>query len=158
MRAHDPLIAYQFSVDVNGIPGGLISGYFSDVSGISAEYQVIEYKTFNHFLRSPETKKLIGPRVHTPVTLKRGVTADRGFWRWHHMIVMGQLFLARASVSITLHDREYQPLLKWSLSDAWPTKITVPSVSSQSSDILVEELTLVYESLSLNSEFLGISI
>lgn len=39
-RESDPLIVYQFGIEV----GGMVTGYFSEIAGISSESDVIEHK------------------------------------------------------------------------------------------------------------------
>ena len=39
-RETDPLVGFQFRLEV----GGKITGYFSEVSGIGSEHEIIEHK------------------------------------------------------------------------------------------------------------------
>jgi phage tail-like protein len=153
-RKSDPVLSFQFSIEVSGlIP---INGYFTEIAGLETEYQVIEHKTTN-ILGQPYTQKIPGRPRWTEVTLKRGLTDSMGFWMWHRMVGVGMVALARASVSIVMYDRHYSPLAQWDLDKAWPSKVSGPQINSGSSDIAVEQLTLVHEGIT-RSFFPGVSL
>ena len=141
----DPLQSFSFSVNVAISGGSTFSGYFSQVSGISLEYQTIEYKTFNRETGRPQSQQLPGRISPSTMTFKRGMTTDLSFWGWCQMIVYGELHLARATVSVFKYDRAYRPRLLWTLFNAWPSKFSVGDLTPDDDKYLMEELTLVYE-------------
>ena len=142
----DALVAYQFSLDITEGPVRLSPLYFSELSGLGVEYQVIEHKTFSE-KGLPLIQLIPGRPTYAPVTLKRGVTTDLSLWQWHRMVYSGQLEQARASVSITMYDGAYKAVFMWSLMRAWPSKLSGLQFSASSSDFLMQELTLVYEGI-----------
>jgi phage tail-like protein len=148
-RASDPVLSYQFSVEVTEDPFGIlgfkipIKGFFSEVSGLDVEWQSAEYKTTN-LLGLPHSNFVPMRPVYSTITLKRGITSNEGFWLWHQLIALGLKPLLKAYVTITMYDRSYEPIAAWSVERAWPSKVTGPRVDSSSSDIGLEELTLVH--------------
>lgn len=152
-RAIDPVLSYQFGVEVTALPGLPIpflipiKGYFSEVSGIGVEYETMEFKTVD-FLGFPRINAVPGRPIYSPITLRRGITGDEGFWLWHQLLVFGLKPLLSASVAVTMYDRSYQPMVQWNIERAWPSKISGPDIRSDSSDIGIEELTLVHSGVS----------
>ncbi len=148
-RASDPLLSYQFSVEVSQDPFGFlgfmipIKGYFSEISGIGVEYETMEYKTTN-FVGLPATNQVLGRPVYSPITLRRGVTNSEAFWLWHQMLVLGAKPLLKPYVTITMYDRNYKMAAQWSVEKAWPSKVSGPEMHADSNDFLIEELTLVH--------------
>jgi phage tail-like protein len=151
MAAHpdDPVLSYQFSVEVTEDPFGLlgfkipIKGYFSEISGLDVEWETAEYKTTN-FLGLPHSNFVAMRPVYHPITLRRGVTDSEGFWLWHQLLALGAKPFLKAYVMITMYDRSYEPIVQWSVERAWPSKVTGPQIRAESSDIVIEELTLTH--------------
>ena len=77
--------------------------------------------------------------------LKRGITANMDFWKWRKEVETGKVSGARSNCTITMYDQAGSPVAKWNLEAAWPSKITGPSLSTESSAVGVEELTVVCE-------------
>jgi phage tail-like protein len=46
-----------------------------------------------------------------------------------------------------MYDREYNSVVSWHLINAWPSKISGPTIASDSNDFTIEELTIVHEGL-----------
>ena len=124
----DPLVGFNFELDV----AGKAKGYFTEVSGISSENEVTEHK-------------IPGRLKWGDITFKRGITANMDFWKWRKEVETGKVSGARSNCTITMYDQAGSPVAKWNLEAAWPSKITGPSLSTESSAVGVEELTVVCE-------------
>jgi phage tail-like protein len=148
-RDTDPALSFQFSVELSQDPFGFlgfmipIKGYFTEVSGLDVEWETVEYKSTN-FIGWPESNMVQMRPVYRPITLKRGITNDEGFWLWHQLMFLGVKPLLSCYVTITMYDRFYKPLAEWSVESAWPSKITGPQIRSDSSDFAIEEMTLMH--------------
>lgn len=148
-RSVDPVLSYQFSVEVTEDPFGLlgfkipIKGYFTEISGLDVEWETVEYKTTNP-LGLPHSNFVPMRPVYHPITLRRGVTDSEAFWLWHQLLALGAKPLLRPYVMITMFDRSYEPLVQWSVERAWPSKLSGPQIRADSSDIVIEELTLTH--------------
>jgi phage tail-like protein len=143
VRDTDPLLGFNFSLEVADHD---ITGYFTEVSGLTSEHEVVEHKVVTDDGR--EVVQMIPGRIKwSEVTLKRGITADTGFWTWRDDVVKGDVDGARDTVTIQMYNRNYEAITTWTLFNAWPSKITGPELKSDSNDFTVEELTLVHEGM-----------
>ncbi|MFP4346112.1 MAG: phage tail protein [Anaerolineales bacterium] len=144
VRETDPLVGFQFSIKIEGRDE--LSGWFTEVEGIGSESETIEHKVV-----SPDGKEFIqmipGRIKWSPITLKRGITLNMAFWTWRDEVVNGDMETARTDCTIFMHDREGNAVAGWKLDRAWPTKISGPSMKTDSNDIGIEELTIVHEGM-----------
>lgn len=143
-RASDPLVGFNFCLEVSGSVA--ITGYFMEVGGIGSENEIIEHKVVDangHEL----VQKIPGRMKWQDVTLKRGITADVNLWNWRKLVEEGNMGSARANCSIIMLDRDYTEVARWDFLNAWPSKVTGPSVKSDSNEFGVEEMTIVHEGM-----------
>lgn len=137
----DPFVSFHFSVDVQGAG---VQGYFTEVSGVGSEHELIEDKIVDGDGR--EITRMIPGRIKwEPVVLKKGITSDLSFWDWRKTVVDGDLDAARQNCSIFMHDDQGKVVAAWEFVNAWPSKITGPSIKSDANEIGVEEVTIVHE-------------
>ena len=136
----DPLVGFNFELDV----AGKAKGYFTEVSGISSENEVTEHKIVGKGDKEA-VRKIPGRLKWGDITFKRGITANMDFWKWRKEVETGKVSGARSNCTITMYDQAGSPVAKWNLEAAWPSKITGPSLSTESSAVGVEELTVVCE-------------
>lgn len=138
----DPLIGFHFALDVQGE----IAGYFTEVSGIGSETEVIEQKVVNE--KGVETVlKIPGRLKWGDITLKRGITQDLEIWNWRDAVVKGKVADARAPITITVFSRDYTPVAVWHFANAWPSKVSGPNLKADSNEFGVEEVTIVHEGM-----------
>jgi len=141
-RQGDPVVGFQFSLDVNGI----LTGYFTEVSGIGSENAVATHKVV-----TPDAKEVTiqmpGRVEWGEITLKRGLTDSFELWDWREKVINGLMKDARQAVTITMYDRDYSSVVTWELTNAWPSKLSGPSIAADSNDFAIEELTIVHEGL-----------
>ncbi|RPI83758.1 MAG: phage tail protein [Chloroflexi bacterium] len=138
----DPLLGFNFMLELEGA----IAGYFTECSGIGSEHDVVEQKVVDkqgHEI----VRKLPGRLKFTDVNLKRGITSDLQIWDWRDKVVKGTVKDARKNITITMLSRDYAPVAIWHFTNAWPSKVSGPSLKADSNDIGVEELTIVHEGM-----------
>ncbi len=134
-----PLPKFYFSVDL-GSGGGVVS--FQEVSGLDVEAQIIEYRHGDNKVHS--TIKMPGIKKYGNVTLKKGVFAkDNKFWDWLNKIKLNTI--ERTTVTIKLLDESGSETMTWTLSNAWPTKITSTDLKSDGNEVAVETIELAHE-------------
>ncbi|RLC95493.1 MAG: phage tail protein [Chloroflexi bacterium] len=141
-NGEDPLVGFNFRLEIEG----KADGYFTEVSGLGSEHEVIEHKVVDdsgHEL----VKQIPGRLKWSPITLKRGITANLDMWEWRQEVEQGDLSSARTNCSIVMMDRNYQEIARWDIVNAWPTKISGPTLSSSSNEVGIEELTIVHEGM-----------
>lgn len=148
----EPTLGFLYSVEVRGGPFGLftvpVEGYFTQVSGLAVEYEVIEFKTTN-VAGLPARNQYPGRPIYSPVTLQRGVTNSEAFWLWHQMLIFGLKGpLLTATITLTIYDRTYTPMAAFEIERAWPSKVSGVDVRSDSNDVLIEEMVLQHGGVS----------
>ncbi len=139
-QREDPLVGFHFQIEVQG----QVTGYFTEVSGLGSEHEIVEHKVVNE--KGVEVvMKVPGRLKWENITLKRGITSDMQIWEWRKMVENGDVKGARSNGSVTMFDQALTPVARWEFQNAWPVKVTGPSVKSDSNEIGVEELTLAHE-------------
>ena len=138
----NPLAGYQIAVDIPGV----FTGYFSQCWGLGSEHEVLEQKTVNQ--KGEEVIiKLPGRVKWDNIVLKRGVTSDIDMWKWRQQVLDGDVEGARRDGAIILYDYNLVEVARWEFSRSWPVKLSVPQPQADRSEFLIEELTLVPESI-----------
>jgi phage tail-like protein len=136
----DPYRCFNFLVEIDAVT---VAG-FSEVSGLTAETEVIEYRTGGTL---GGARKLAGLTKYANITLKRGMTQNLELWNWYKNVVEGKT--DRRSASIVLLNEAHQELLRWSVVDAWPGKWDGPALNARHNEIAIETLELAHEGLEL---------
>lgn len=138
----DPLLGFNFMLQV----GDKVAGYFTECSGIGSENEVVEHKVVDG-TGHEVVRKIPGRLKWTDVTLKRGMTSNLQVWKWRDTVIKGDMSTARADITITMLDRQYQPVAIWNFSKAWPSKVTGPNFKSDDNSFGVEEIAIVHEGM-----------
>jgi phage tail-like protein len=136
----DPLVGFHFAVDIQGV----VKGYFTEVSGLGSEHEVIEHKVINE-TGHEIVLKIPGRLKWENITLKRGITASLDIWDWRKQVEDGEVDGNRRDGSIVMFDHKLNPVARWEFKQAWPVKVTGPQPKADSNEIGIEELTLAHE-------------
>jgi phage tail-like protein len=138
-----PYGAYNFVVELNdGSVSSNAVGGFSDVSGISTEFTMMEYRQGND--KQNQVRKVPGLHKAGDVTLKRGIMGVTNFVAWINQVRLDPTF--KRNVLITLNDELGNPVMRWNLVNARPMKWTGPTLAGKGgSDVAMEELVLSSE-------------
>ena len=134
-----PKFRFQVTID-NADAGG-----FSEVSGLDASIDPIEYREGNMKTETP--MRVAGLRKYSNVTLKKGVITGKAFYDWIVIGLTGEV--KQKEVVITLVDEKYEKVLAWHITKAWPTKYTAPDFNATSNEIAIESLELVHEGMTV---------
>ncbi len=121
---------------------------FQEVSGLDAQSEEIKYRHGD----SPEFSaiKMPGMKKVGNVTMRKGTfKSDNKFWDWFNQIKMNTI--KRLPVTISLLDETGSPTMVWTLTNAWPTKITGTDLKSEGSEVAIETLEIVHEGLTVAS-------
>lgn len=141
-----PFPAFNFLVDLKG-PRDAASplGGFSDVSGITTEMTVAEYRNGN----DPENRVQKAPGLYKVdnVTCKRGIVNSEDLWQWIEEVRRTGV-AAKRDVVITLRDETGADVAAWTLNRVFPLKYTGPTLAAKGGgDVAMEELVLCGEGL-----------
>jgi phage tail-like protein len=125
---------------------------FTEVTGLDSENTPIEYREGAD--PTAAVRQLPGIEKYPPVQLKRGITGSTALWDWRKEVRDGgSTFPPFRNVTIKLLDEKHNrgmPAMTWTLTNAWPTKLTGPSLSAKGNDFAVEQLDLVHERLDIS--------
>lgn len=119
---------------------------FSEVTGLTAEAQVIEYRGGSSKVNS--TVKMPGLLKYSNVTLKKGMfKGDNAMWEKFKALKMNTY--KRATILISLLDESNEVAMSWTLLNAFPVKLTVTDMKSDANEVALESIELAHEGLSL---------
>lgn len=137
----DPYGKFNFLLEIDGV----VQAAFSEVSGLSSETEIIEYREGSDKLSS--VRKLPGLTKFANIVLKRGLTTDKSLWNWRKSVVDGNV--QRANGSIVLLDAARQPVMRWNFRRGWPSKWEGPALNAKSSEVAIETIEIAHEGLDL---------
>ena len=138
-----PLPVFHFQVQVNNeeIP-------FSEVSGLTIETQLIEYRDGSNLEYS--SLKMSGIPKYSNITLKRGIIAqDSLFFTWINNALLNKP--DRRDVTISLLNEEHSPVMTWKVKRAWPVKLEGPSLKATGNEVAIESIELAHEGLTVEA-------
>ena len=123
---------------------GQFSGFFTEVSGLGSEHEVVEYREGSD--SGEVIRKLPGPLRYDNIVLKRGlIRGNTDWWDWRQAVITDGVAAATHDGAIELIDRSNEVVARWNFENAWPVKITGPQLPSSSNDVAIEELTIAHE-------------
>jgi phage tail-like protein len=139
-----PIPVFHYKVSWNNLDIG-----FSDVSGLTQETQPIEYRDglmpgTTASLRRPGLKKV------NNITLKRGIVEQNNeLFTWFNN--NGAPNVERRDITISLLNDEGNPVMVWTIVQAWPTKVEGPGLKATGNEIAIESIELVHEGISVKT-------
>ena len=142
MANRDPLAVFHYGVEVQGE----VTGYFTECSGIGSENELIEHKVVDDKGRE-SIHKIPGRLKWQDITLKRGITNNMDIWDWRELIVNGEVEDARRNGSVIMYNQKLEEVARWNFENAWPLKVSGPSMKSDSNEFGIEELVITHEGL-----------
>jgi len=142
-----PYTQFNFLVDLGDATTDGPHAGFQEVSAISTEVAVVEYRNGNSKENSP--MKITGLNKATDVTMKRGVIGALDLYNWLNDIRNGNQNALR-TVTIQLQSEDHgQVVQTWKLLRARIIKHTSGPFNAKGTDVAMEELVLAYERLEL---------
>ena len=150
-----PLTKMNFLVTAEAVSG---TAAFTEVSGIAASVDVIEFRQGNANSMAPV--KIPGLVKHDNITLKMGYTLNNAFKEWVMKCVHdSRKEIERTDLTIELIDinggtPETVPTsvsgsVTWVLKNAWVTKYSGPDLNSTASEVAIESVEIAYEELTI---------
>lgn len=137
-----PQVKFSFRVNF-----GDMDIMFQEVTGLSSETQVIEYRAGNS--KTFSTVKMPGIQKFGNVTLKKGMfKGDKALWDMYNKVKMNTF--ERKTVTISLLDEAGATAMSWTLTNAFPSKITVTDMKADGNEVAIETMELAHEGLTLS--------
>jgi phage tail-like protein len=144
-QRNDPYLSFNFLVSIGGDdPESVVAG-FEECSSLGMHVGVVEYRNGND--RANQVRKLPGLTKASDVVLKRGLMGSPDLFNWVAEIRNG--VPDRREATITLLDEQRQPVMRWKLHRAWPSRWRAGPFQAKRNAVALEELTLVCEAIDL---------
>jgi phage tail-like protein len=132
------LAAARFAIVVDGQELAV----FSELAGLTSGYETEE-------LDVDQKETILDlPRKHRPpaVTLKRGLTTSLELWDWHDEAIRNGS-RAWKDAELVMYDYEGKPVARFTMLNAWPSKLEVDTLSAGGQEVAMETVTIVCERL-----------
>lgn len=147
-------VPFRFKVSLLDADSGnlLCRGLFSEVSGLE---MTMEPKAIVEGGRNWGELQRVGLTRFSPIVLKRGVTDSTDLFNWFDAVTRGGAYGYRLEGTIEILGAEVDSsgvantILTWHLSGILPTRFKGADLSSTASQVAIEEITLIHESLTL---------
>lgn len=137
---NDPYSKFNFLIEIDGES----VGGFTEVSGLTAESDVIEYREGSDPARM---RKLPALWKFSNITLKRGYTQSRALWDWRKTTLDGMT--QRKQGAIVMLDEAREPVLRWEFSEGWISKYEGPALNATANEAAIESIEIAIEHLQL---------
>ena len=141
-----PIPVYRFLVSLpGGDEGADEASAFSEVSGLDIGVETITYKD------GLGKKHMPGQDTDVNITMKRGLLRKgSALYLWLTSIRLNKV--EKKDITLALIDETQKELVKWTVKNAFPKKLTAPSFNGGSNEASMESLELMADSVSV--EFL----
>ena len=139
-----PIPVFHFRVECGDMKIG-----FSEVSGLTQELQLIEYREGT----SPDysTIKMPGLHKYNNITLKRGIAkGDNDFFKWLNTVKLNTI--ERRDLTISILNESHEPVMVWKAHNAFPVKVEGPGLKSSGNEVAIESIEIAHEGLVLQNE------
>ncbi|MBS0168394.1 MAG: phage tail protein [Nitrospira sp.] len=143
----DPFRSFNFRVEIDG----LTVAAFSEVSGLTAEGDAVDYREGTDAINN--VRKLTGLRKYANLMFKRGYVQDNSLWQWYQQIANGEN--VRRNGSVILMNEAHADVMRWNFENAWVNKIEGPGLKASGNEVGIESMELVHEGLTLELEGAG---
>jgi phage tail-like protein len=137
MTRQDPLRAFRFLVEIEGIT----SGGFTRVKGLSRD---VKFESYREGGVNEYEHKLITQVSYPVVILERGLALD-DLWTWAQATADGEV--RRRTIRIRLQNEANEKMWAWQVEYALPVKWTASDLDAQSSPVVMETLELAHHGL-----------
>lgn len=143
-----PLPVYNYKVNI-----GQDTIAFSEVSGLNVAYETTTYKESNteSGKASPRVFRMPAQATDKTLTLKKGLIpakSQAALYDWISSIRINQVI--KKDIVINLCDEEGTAVVTWTVVNAFPTKLDVPSFDANSNDVAIESMELMADDIRIN--------
>ncbi|MDZ8104381.1 MAG: phage tail protein [Nostoc sp. DedQUE12a] len=136
-----PVFYYRVTID------GDDSHAFSEVSGLSIEYETITYRDGMSYKDGAKHM----PGLSTPInlSLKKGIVRkDSYLFSWISSVKLNTV--AKRDIRIDLLDETGAAVVSWIAINAFPKKLDAPSFNATSNEVAIESLELMANDLKID--------
>jgi phage tail-like protein len=147
-----PYSAFNFLVSIGEDSGKEFQAGFAEVSGLSAEITLAEYRNGNE--KTNYLRKIPGINKSGDITLKRGVIGASNLWTWLNELREGKVDSGKRNVTVQLQSEDRsEVVVSWKLTNVFPSKWTGPTLAAKGGgDVAMEELVLAVENIEMDEQ------
>ena len=145
--AGQPFSGFNFSVElrIKDVIPRVCNAAFSECDGLE---MTMEAKTIKEGGNNAQLHRAAGLLAYGTLTLKRGMTATFDLWDWFARVVEDPSIRADGEVVLLAPDRGSERA-RFVVQRCLPVKLKAPALNAKDGAVAIEELQLVYESLTL---------
>ena len=127
-----------------------ISASFSECQGLGVK---VKYETYHEGGVIDKQRIFLGHPDFSEDTHKRGMNDDLVFWKWVSQVMKTDASNAieRRNVNISVFNQAGETMQCWTLIGAVPVGWKAPSLAADSTNVAIEELTLIYEGIKVTT-------
>ncbi len=147
-----PLPSYNYRVTVMNEGTATVIG-FSQVTGLTLEYQPVTYK---HGLSFAMGVNIIpGMRQPIHLTLKKGLVKNNDFLQQWLVKSNAGLFWSgvKRDIQVDLCDENGLPVISWTVIGALPIKLEAPTLEANSDQVAIASMELIAHDLWVDYHF-----
>lgn len=146
-----PFTTFRFLVEVkvDGIGDKLCGATFSEVDGLE---MTMEPKSIREGGNNTSALHFVGPVSYGQLTLKRGMTPNFDLWKWFARVNSPGYrgVRARAEIIVVSSDGTTEDA-RFVAEGCLPTKLRAPALNAKEGQVAIEEMQLVYQTLTLRA-------
>jgi phage tail-like protein len=146
---YDPYRKFKFLVSWDN-SGGHVAAV-SKISAVTKHVDPIDWRTGGD---PNNTAKVPGLTKYEPITLERGLSADKRFIDWMQLVNTYQAaggtsaeatHTFRQNLKIEMYDLQNELVMEIAVHKAWPSKLTVADFDAKANELAIEVLELQHE-------------
>lgn len=119
-----------------------------EVTGLSLSTELIEYRAGDDptFIK----QKIPGLKSFDNINVKKGMfRGDTEFYEWYTDVQSNPQ--RRENIVINLLDEEHNPVMSWTIVNAYPIKISGPDLNAENNAVAIESLELAHEGITMEA-------
>jgi phage tail-like protein len=136
-----PYANNRFKVEINGIT----QANFLEVIIPEVANEVIEHREGTQPTNS--AVKQAGLVTCGNLILTWGMNGSMELYNWRKLVEQGKLSQAKRSIAVTVMDEEGNDVVRFTFSNAWPSKYKAPDLNAMGNGIAIETLEIVFDSM-----------
>jgi phage tail-like protein len=137
---------FRVEISIPGISDEVCEAGFSECDGLEV---TMEPKTFQEGGNNAAQVHLAGPVSYGQLSLKRGMSADFGLWRWFAEIMKAGGRGLRGQGRVVMLAADGSPQVTFTLRDCLPIKLKAPALNAGDAVIAIEEMQIAYAALDI---------
>lgn len=144
---YDPYRKFKFLIKWDGAYVAAVS----KISALTKSTEAIDWRTGGN---ANNTAKVPGMTKFEPITLERGLSADKRFMDWMNLVNTYQAaggtaaesrHAFRKDLTIEMYNLPSEPVMTIAVFKAWPSKLTVADFDAKANELAIEVLELQHE-------------